>query len=79
MTGYWHKIEWGSPYSEPPAGAPRVLAETYTDTVTGRKMLPATTLGGGYSVVAAGGARCLRNFSMLGANHAESAISVVRR
>lgn len=51
MTGYWHKIEWGSPYSEPPAGAPRVLAETYTDTVTGRKSLPATTLGGGYSVV----------------------------
>jgi hypothetical protein len=51
VTGYWHKIEWGSPYSEPPAGAPRVLAETYTDTVSGRKMLPATTLGGGYSIV----------------------------
>jgi hypothetical protein len=53
MTGYWHKIEWGNPYSEPPGSAPRVLAETYTDSVDGRNSLPATTLGGGYSVVTA--------------------------
>jgi len=30
IRGFLHSIAWGNPYTEPPDGAPRVLAEVFT-------------------------------------------------
>lgn len=46
--GFLHRIEWGNPYTEPPDGAPRVLAEIFTDYSTSPPGLPECTPGGGY-------------------------------
>lgn len=52
-SGTLHTIEWGNPYTSPPAGAPRILAECFTferyppDAFCQIKF----TLGGGYSHV----------------------------
>ena len=57
-VGRLFRIEWGNPYTEPPEGAPRVLAEIFVPHEPGR-CAPAPpellgiphTLGGGYSLV----------------------------
>jgi hypothetical protein len=56
-VGRLFSIEWGNPYTHPPDGAPRVLAEIFVPHEPGR-YTPAPpellgvphTLGGGYSM-----------------------------
>lgn len=52
ITGTLYQIAWSNPYTDPPSGAPRVLAEVF---VLGRQAPPEEfesipcSLGGGYS------------------------------
>jgi hypothetical protein len=52
LSGRLYRIQWSNPYTDPPAGAPRVLAEVFT---LGRNapagFLELRTAGGGYSCV----------------------------
>jgi hypothetical protein len=54
IIGTLHQIAWGNPYTEPPDGAPRVLAEFFTpghatQTPASIRAFP-HTLGGGYGL-----------------------------
>ena len=56
-TGRLYRIEWANPYTQPPDGAPRVLAEMFVPHTPGsQNWTPAEieafphSLGGGYSV-----------------------------
>lgn len=54
-TGMLFRIEWANPYTEPPDGAPRILAEIYLPGATSGKPPPEIltfpfTPGGGYSL-----------------------------
>lgn len=52
LSGRLHKIQWSNPYTDPPAGAPRVLAEVFTlgkNAPVGFSEL--RTAGGGYSCI----------------------------
>ena len=52
LSGRLHKIQWSNPYTNPPAGAPRVLAEVFTlgkNAPVGFSEL--RTAGGGYSCI----------------------------
>jgi len=46
--GYLHRIEWWNPYTAPPHGAPRVLAEIFTDSNVRPLEFPECPPGGGY-------------------------------
>jgi hypothetical protein len=50
LSGRLHKIQWSSQHSDPPAGAPRVLAEVFTiDRNPPAGFYELRTAGGGYS------------------------------
>ena len=50
VSGSIHRIEWSNPYTDPPAGAPRILAEVFTlDRKPPKEYLDfPVSLGGGY-------------------------------
>ncbi len=48
VVGYVHRIQWGSPYTEPPDGGLRVLAEVFCLNNQPPGGFPQHTPGGGY-------------------------------
>lgn len=52
MAGTLYQIRWSNPYTEPPSGAPRVLAEFFSanESKPPEDFYQLFTIGGGYSV-----------------------------